>query len=207
VQDPYFSANSTTTATITVNQAPVADAGPDMSTIPDADITFNGYGSSDPDGTIVEYQWNLGDGTIINGASVTHSYASDGNYTVTLTVTDDNNATNSDQAQVTVMTVTQFETDLRSTWDTMKTTLLGGDVEGALVHFVPGNQDRYRDTFTALGNTKLTSIFSEIVEIRLYTVNESAAECGAIRIEKGKTYSYPITYVRDENGLWKILGF
>ncbi|NBB78443.1 MAG: PKD domain-containing protein, partial [Verrucomicrobia bacterium] len=52
-------------------------------------FTFDGTGSSDPDGLIASYVWDFGDGESATGVSVNHSYASGGNYTATLTVTDD----------------------------------------------------------------------------------------------------------------------
>jgi len=52
-------------------------------------LTFSGAGSSDRDGRIVSYTWDLGDGTPGGGITVTHSYSATGSYTVTLTVTDD----------------------------------------------------------------------------------------------------------------------
>ncbi len=52
------------------------------------EITFNASSSSDPDGTIVSYQWNFGDGAQENGSIATHRYLNHGNYTVTLTVVD-----------------------------------------------------------------------------------------------------------------------
>ncbi|MFI8592968.1 PKD domain-containing protein, partial [Microbacterium sp. NPDC078428] len=52
--------------------------------------TVNGSGSSDPDGTIAEYSWDWGDGTPDgSGSTASHVYAAEGDYTVTLTVTDD----------------------------------------------------------------------------------------------------------------------
>jgi hypothetical protein len=52
------------------------------------EITFDASSSSDPDGEIVSYEWNFGDGNKTEGMVVTHSYATIGNYTVTLKVTD-----------------------------------------------------------------------------------------------------------------------
>jgi hypothetical protein len=54
---------------------------------------MSGASSSDPDGTIVSYAWNYGDGTVASGASVSKTYAAAGTYTVTLTVTDNGGAT------------------------------------------------------------------------------------------------------------------
>jgi PKD repeat protein len=59
-------------------------------------VTFNASTSYDPDGTIVSYTWIFGDENSTNTTElcVTHSYASVGNYTVNLTLTDDEGATN-----------------------------------------------------------------------------------------------------------------
>ncbi|MCM8780109.1 MAG: PKD domain-containing protein, partial [Candidatus Omnitrophica bacterium] len=50
---------------------------------------FDGTKSYDPDGKIVSYAWDFGDGKRASGEQVTHTYARTGKYTVTLTVTDD----------------------------------------------------------------------------------------------------------------------
>ena len=54
------------------------------------------------DGTITTYEWNYGDVTTGSGPTPTHVYADNGTYTVTLTVTDDRGAANSDTLSVTV---------------------------------------------------------------------------------------------------------
>ncbi|MGD9130749.1 MAG: PKD domain-containing protein [Candidatus Bathyarchaeota archaeon] len=66
-------------------------------------IFFDASDSSDPDGTIAGYSWDFGDGTEGNGVSVQHAYAQDGIYTVTLTVTDNNRATDTAEATKTVL--------------------------------------------------------------------------------------------------------
>jgi len=56
---------------------------------------FSGQASSDPDGQIINYGWDFGDGTGDMGPEVMHEYAAHGNYTITLTVTDNSNLQNS----------------------------------------------------------------------------------------------------------------
>lgn len=72
------------------NTAPTADL---QASCTDLACTFDGAGSTDSDGTISGYLWDLGDGTSAAGATVSHTYAAGGSYTVALTVTDDDGAT------------------------------------------------------------------------------------------------------------------
>ena len=58
-------------------------------------ITFDASSSHDPDGQIVSYQWDFGDSLTASGIDTVHSYNRATTYTVTLTVTDDEGATDS----------------------------------------------------------------------------------------------------------------
>jgi PKD repeat protein len=60
------------------------------------EILFNGSRSSDADGTIITWLWMFGDNTNGTGKTVRHTYQKAGTYTVTLTVTDNKGATNTD---------------------------------------------------------------------------------------------------------------
>ncbi|MCA9953963.1 MAG: PKD domain-containing protein, partial [Anaerolineales bacterium] len=85
------------------NQPPIAVAGVNVTS---GDVPFNpffnSFSSSDPDGSIVSWLWDFGDGTTSN---VPHPaikvYEVPGTYTVTLTVTDNDGATDSDSLVVT----------------------------------------------------------------------------------------------------------
>ena len=83
-----------------LNRPPVAVFTESAESVPTGDVIyFNASDSFDPDGDIVSYVWDLGDGTIgVTGVTVEHSYAGRGTYTVTLTVTDDDGATASTNA-------------------------------------------------------------------------------------------------------------
>jgi hypothetical protein len=90
------------TCTVTVNSPPIADAGEDRVVLPNDSMEFNGSDSYDPDGEIVAYVWDFGDGSNATGCYVTHRYALGGTYLVTLTVTDSHNATGVDSCTIIV---------------------------------------------------------------------------------------------------------
>ncbi|UHD17107.1 PKD domain-containing protein [Thiocapsa bogorovii] len=52
-------------------------------------VTLDATSSSDADGNIASYRWDLGDGTAKSGPTIQHDYAQPGTYNVSLTVTDD----------------------------------------------------------------------------------------------------------------------
>lgn len=59
---------------------------------PGETVHFDASASTDPDGQIIQYNWDFGDGTTGSGVTVTHVYAKEGVFTVTLTVIDDRGA-------------------------------------------------------------------------------------------------------------------
>ena len=72
------------------------------SSVQDLSVSLDASNSSDPDGNIASFSWNLGDGNSASGSSVQHTYATAGTYDIQLTVTDNDGATNSVTQSVTV---------------------------------------------------------------------------------------------------------
>jgi serine protease AprX len=90
------------------NKPPVANAGADRTVTANrksgkATFTLDGRGSSDPDGTITSYVWKGGGGAVIGTASTLTLKRAIGTYTFSLTVTDDDGATDSDSVTITVV--------------------------------------------------------------------------------------------------------
>ena len=65
-------------------------------------VSLDAGTSSDLDGSIANYEWDLGDGSDATGRTVRHRYARPGIYTVGLTVTDDLGESNSASRAITV---------------------------------------------------------------------------------------------------------
>jgi PKD repeat protein len=85
------------------NEAPTAafDASP-TDPEPGESVAFDAADSTDADGSVASYEWAFGDGNTATGVSPTHAYDEPGDYDVTLTVTDDDGATDTTTQTVSV---------------------------------------------------------------------------------------------------------
>ncbi|MCX6667865.1 MAG: PKD domain-containing protein [Euryarchaeota archaeon] len=82
-----------------------ADADGPYFGVPNSAIQFDGTGSNDTDGTIVQYDWKFFNTDTWNnlGATPTHTYTEQGTYQVTLRVTDDDGNTDEDTTTATTV--------------------------------------------------------------------------------------------------------
>ena len=87
--------------TETPNQTPIASAGADITIPVNQTATIIGSGS-DTDGTVISYQWKKGVTVLANTASFNYTPTAVGTNTLTLTVTDNDGATNNDTMNVAV---------------------------------------------------------------------------------------------------------
>ncbi len=168
--------------------------------------------SSSWSNSILHYQMDFdGNGTADDSGdklgNLHYTYPSEGIYHPRITITDSAGNGHSAETIVVVQSKTQLEDLLRGKWDQMKTELMTGNVETALNHFLPGNREKYRAIFTNLGPDKIRSIFSGIGAIHLSDQYEKVASGGVLRQETGGTYSYPVTFIQDANGIWRIFEF
>lgn len=109
VTDPFGNQVRSDTVTVNVpvgaaptepaNAAPTAAFSPAVSGMT---VSVDGAASTDPDGSVVAYAWDFGDGATGSGAASSRTYAAAGTYTVRLTVTDDAGATGTTARTITV---------------------------------------------------------------------------------------------------------
>ncbi|KRT56618.1 PKD repeat [endosymbiont of Ridgeia piscesae] len=90
-------------SSLPVNLPPsaVASADPQTGVVPLV-VNFSSAGSTDPDGTIQHFSWAFGDGSSSTEANPLHSYTTPGDYTATLSVTDNQRATASASVGISV---------------------------------------------------------------------------------------------------------
>jgi len=83
-------ASNSRTVTISVTNAPVPIIVVDRTSAPSAPAVFQFDASTsyDPDGSIVRYRWDFGDGSLELVAATAHTFSTPGSYRVRLTVTD-----------------------------------------------------------------------------------------------------------------------
>ncbi len=133
----------TITVNIAPNQAPVANAGANKAiTLPTNVTSLSGSASTDADGTIASYLWQQVSGpsastlSATNTAAINVSNLQAGVYTYRLTVTDNDNATSTDEVTVTVNSlpnqapIANAGTNLVITLPTSSASLGGSGIDG-----------------------------------------------------------------------------
>jgi uncharacterized protein (UPF0333 family) len=98
----YPEFNGACTQATPSNQPPVANAGLDHNCLTIDPCPFDGSGSFDPDGNITSYSWQTEPGKTVTGKTPSYVYNTVGVKSVTLMVTDNSGATDTDGVAVTV---------------------------------------------------------------------------------------------------------
>ncbi len=149
-------------------------------------IRFDASNSSDSDGTITSYEWNLGDGNTASGIQVNHTYAVAGDYTVQLTVTDDDGATAVADQMVTITVDTVGDDPLFSLqWHLNNTGQRGNNNAVATIGEdlnVTPVWEQCNNGSTCRGEGIVTSVVDDGLEIRHEDLSDN--------ILAGQSYNY-----------------
>ena len=99
-----------------------------------------------------------------------------------------------------------IENTLRNKWASMINYLKKGNEEDALRLIHPDKRAEYEAMFKALG-TNLKIIVSTQIEFNVVEITNYDAKFELVTDEGGTTYSYEVTFLRDQNGKWWIYEF
>ena len=121
---------------------------------------------SDVESDTLTYSWDFGDGNSTTGENVTHTFADNGNYTITLTVTDDDGGVTSQTLDVVVNTINPGQiTKLKFVQNQLKSKIYEDGVE---VEFISGSQnlplsnDFERITITAIDSPDIPNSKTDV---------------------------------------------
>lgn len=182
----------TLTAPVPPNVAPTAAF---TFTATGLQLSVDGAGSTDPDGTVTAYSWQFGDGStdLVTTAAATHTYLANGTYPVVLTVTDNRGATSVVTQQVTVSTpvVAPLAADAfgRTTASGWGTADIGGGwtVAGGIANFsVAGGSGKIRmNAAGAAPTASLGALAGANVDIKVDVSLDKAATGGGTYVSVG----------------------
>ena len=86
------------------NKGPILQMSTAESVVPThTTVTFSAKGSADPDGKVVKYEWDFGDGEVAQGEVVEHNFRRSEEYEVTLKITDDAGESRTESLTLTVV--------------------------------------------------------------------------------------------------------
>ena len=177
---------------------------------------FDGTSSYDPDGFIVGYAWNFGDGSTGSGATPTHAYSIAGTYSVKLNVTDNSGSTNLSIQTVIitdrppVVSLTQSSTT-QTSGQPVVITISAMDPDGTIVNATVNWGDGTKDTISGTPTTDShiytlasggsSATYTVTVTIRDNSGNSASTTSGAITIQPSSSnnnsnnnVSFPLYY-------------
>ena len=195
------SSGSTSTSggqTTYTNENPSADAGGPYSGFVNQSISFDGSGSTDSDGEVVSYYWDFGDGQNEYGQKIDHVYLSPGNYSVSLTVTDDVDSTDEVQTYAEII----LETSNESGDETPAETEVSSEENdtGSSMSSDMDNDGLNDYIEEGLGSdiNNESDVFKLTTDDNYYFIDIDGDEIYDIFYNSETQYQTPITYTEDE---------
>ncbi|HXG05459.1 MAG TPA: hypothetical protein VNO23_18855, partial [Candidatus Binatia bacterium] len=185
-------------------EAPVAlEATPAAGTAPLV-VSFTLHG-----GDVVQVELDAdGDGLAdITAATLvgwTFTYTRPGLYIARATVTDTTGARNTILVPVEVLDPAAVDALLTGRWAALRAALARGDVEAAVSLVADGVKDRYRRAFNDLG-PDLPTVAAALRDLVLVSNDGTLAEYATTLDRDGGTYVHLVYFMRDHDGVWKIV--
>ena len=174
------------------NRPPVASPGGPYAGTRLQGVAFNGSASSDPNGDVLSYSWDFGDGATGTGATPSHTYTSVGTFTVTLVVSDGTMSSNA-ATTVTIANIAPLAKAGPDRTVRRRTTVTldgraSSDADGAVAAFswrqVSGPAVTLTGANTAVARFTAPNVFATtalVFELRV-TDNHGAAATDQVRI-------------------------
>jgi hypothetical protein len=94
----------------------------------------------------------------------------------------------------------------KAIWNGMKTALSNSDITTSLSYFADNSKESFQQQFTELSQV-LPQFAATLGDINLVNISTNFAEYEFRTVHNGVTYSFPLMFVRDADGSWKIRSY
>ena len=167
-------------------------------------FTFDASASAAPDGVIVEYEWDFGDGNTHTGQlgepEAQHTYQEAGEFEVTLTVTDDQGFSDSTSRTV---EVTEIEFEMTGIGGYVTNATAGEAVEGSEVEVLEAGTDDVVATATTDGDgTFALELEPGHYDLRLEQEGYAGSQVLNVRVVEQRTSRLHVVQMRAFNPDW-----
>jgi NHL repeat len=152
-------------------------------------LDYDGNGSVDFQGTSLDGQ--------------VFTYAQPGIYVAKALATDIQGIQAGASTIVQVLDQSAFDVFLQAKWAAMKDALRAGDIQRALEFIALSARDTYRDLFVSL-QSQLGQIDTILPAIQAVSFDDGRSEYQMLRVENIATVSYIVTFIQDEDGVWRL---
>jgi hypothetical protein len=165
-------------------------------TVAAAELDFEGDGSAD-----------YVSGSV--GTLPSNTYVSSGLHLARLSITDGSGSSLSTQAGILVYDANSLDLFFQSIWASMKSAVRSGAMTAASQLIVASKRERYVAKFNALTQQQRTDIDTLLPNISLVEMPDDSdrVEYQMLRTDNGQELSYLVRFVRDIDGVWRILTF
>ncbi len=140
-------------------------------------------------------------GKTLSGQSFT--FPKPGLYYPLLKVTDNSGNTYSTETLVQVLDSRSFDQLLQQKWQGFKDALRAGDISAALLYIAQDERAEFRQMFENL-TVPLSSIDQVLTAIRFVQIQGNTVEYEMLRTDNRGQLSYPVHFVLDRDGIWRI---
>lgn len=134
------------------------------------------------------------------------TFTAPGLYDCQATITDGNGHVYFDSIGVQVWDSTQLDQMLQAKWAAMKVALLNADIESALSFFAIANRDVFDQQFRVL-EPSMSEFVGKMGEFKLEELKEGRASYDLRVFRDGQELSFQASFIKDEDGIWRIWAF
>ena len=165
-----------------------------------ATVSFDASQSRDPDGFIVSYAWSFGDNTNGFGSITQHTYFTAGNFTISLTVTDDAGLTGTVIARITVSPRLQHDVAVTGVFPNFNTVTQGQTVGVTVILANLGSQNETVNVSIFFNSTPVATKTNVPILLKNFYGNQIFVQFDTSNIPAGNyTVSATAFLVTDQN--------